>query len=54
MGAQLVEFSSGCSTGSLERIVTERPLEWYKVVGIEFVLFAAIVVPLVYGALMGR
>ncbi len=29
-------------------------LTWYQVVGIEFVLFAAILVPLIYGALLAR
>lgn len=29
-------------------------LDWYKVVGIEFVLFAGIVLPLICGALLAR
>lgn len=29
-------------------------LPWYKVVGIEFVLFVGILVPLIYGALLAR
>ncbi len=29
-------------------------LAWYQVVGIEFILFAAIVVPLLCGALLAR
>ena len=54
MDAQVVEFSSGCSTGMAEGTMNDRPLEWYKVVGIELVLFVGILVPLVYGALLAR
>lgn len=32
----------------------ENALAWYKVVGIELVLFAGIVVPLICGALLAR
>lgn len=32
----------------------ESALAWYKVVGIELILFAGIVVPLICGALLAR
>lgn len=54
MGAQLVEFNSGCEPATSKRVLSDRPLEWYKVVGIELVLFVGTLVPLVYGALLSR
>ena len=52
MGAQVVEFSGGCETAVSQG--TDRPLEWYKIVGIELVLFGGILAPLLYGVLLAR
>ena len=54
MGAQVVEFSSGCETPVSQGTVADRPLEWYKIVGIELVLFGGILAPLLYGVLLAR
>lgn len=54
MSAQVVEFNGGCGTAIAERTMNDRPLEWYKVVGIELLLFVGTLVPLVYGALLAR
>jgi hypothetical protein len=54
MGAQVVNFSSGCESVASEGVLIERPLEWYKVVGIELVLLVGTLVPILYGALLAR
>ena len=54
MGAEVVEFNGGCGTAITDGTRNDRPLEWYKVVGIELVLFVGTLVPLVYGALLAR
>jgi len=51
MSAQVVNISGGESAVP-EGLVINRPLEWYKVVGIELMLFAGILVPVLYGALI--
>lgn len=35
-------------------VAGDESLPWYKVVGIEFVLFVGILVPLICGALLAR
>ena len=54
MNPQLVDFSSSCHPVSSEGVLIERPLEWYKVVGIELVLLVGTLVPIVYGVLLAR
>jgi hypothetical protein len=54
MSARVVEFSDGRDPATSEGVLSDRPLEWYKVVGIELVLFVGTLVPLVYGALLAR
>ena len=54
MDGELIDFRSGCDRASSGAVVSDRCLEWYKVVAIELVLFASILVPLACGALMSR
>jgi hypothetical protein len=50
-----VENGSGVlEAGQAGLMSDDGSLAWYKVVGIEFVLFAGIVVPLICGALLAR
>jgi len=53
MSAQVVDISGGESVVS-EGLVIDRPLEWYKIVAIELVLFVGTLVPVLYGALIVR
>jgi hypothetical protein len=41
-------------SASVGLVSGDRPVAWYQVVGIEFLLFAGIVVPLICGALLAR
>jgi hypothetical protein len=54
MGARLIDFSSGCEIVASPMIRSDQPLEWYKVVGIEVVIFVGILVPVLIGALTAR
>ena len=54
MSARLVEINGGCEPTTSEGVLSDRPLEWYTVVGIELLLFVGTLVPLVYGALLAR
>jgi hypothetical protein len=54
MSPQLVDFSGRCLPAASEGVLIERPLEWYKVVGIELVLLVGTLVPILYGALLAR
>jgi hypothetical protein len=54
MSARLIDFNSGCEVMTSTMIRTDQPLEWYKVVGIEVVIFVGILVPVVIGAFMAR
>ena len=54
MSPEWLEPGRGFGAGASDAVMTDRPLEWYKVVGIELVLFVGIMVPLVYGALVAR
>jgi hypothetical protein len=49
-----IEGSDGREVTPVTLMSGEGSLAWYKVVGIEFVLFAGILVPLIYGALRAR
>jgi hypothetical protein len=54
MSSELVNRGGRPDGANSEGFMMDRSLEWYKVVGIELVLFVGILVPLVYGALTAR
>lgn len=55
MRHELVDSGQFSYASSSEAVVMDRPLEWYKVVGIEVVIFlAGTIVPLVYSVLVAR
>jgi hypothetical protein len=55
-GGQMNANVEGITLEATQASLSSRDgaLAWYKVVGIEFVLFAGIVVPLICGALLAR
>jgi hypothetical protein len=54
MSLEWTDLSSECDAASSEAAISDRSLEWCRVLGIEVVLFIAIVTPLACGALLGR
>jgi len=53
MGGEM-ESSTAGKIAPVTLLAGDGSLPWYKVVGIEFVLFVGILVPLIYGALLAR
>lgn len=49
-----IKGSAAGEVTSVSSMFGDGSLPWYKVVGIEFVLFVGILVPLIYGALLAR